>query len=97
MEDLRNCPFCGSIAVVDEMKAVNWRGGQPRTLIKYSAQCIIPRCLGHHRRYYVDEKTAIEKWNTRIDEPLAVDKITELRTIIENAINSSREVNTECE
>lgn len=90
MDDLKRCPFCGSVAVVDEVKYVSWRGGKSKLITKYVAQCIIPRCLGHHKRAYMSEQRAIDKWNMRVPDPLEPERMAKLRDIVESAINSSR-------
>lgn len=90
MDDLKRCPFCGSIAELDEIKSVSWKGGKSKPITKYSARCIIPRCLGHHNRSYIDEATAVEKWNMRIGDPLEPERMAKLREIVESAISNSR-------
>ena len=94
-DNLHRCPFCGSIGMLDEIKSVTWRCGKSVPVTKYIAQCIIPSCVGHHGKAYVDERTAIDKWNMRDgvkpdkigDDDLVVEN---LRVMISSAIGNSR-------
>lgn len=90
MDELKRCPFCGSIAIVDEVKSVSWRGGKCRQITKYIAQCIIPGCIGHHKRAYISEQKAIDKWNMRTGDPWEAERMAKFREIVESAISNSR-------
>lgn len=95
LDDLRRCPFCATIGILDEVESITWKRGKSVPVIKYVAQCPIRSCVGHHGKLYMDEQTAIDKWNMRDGiKPAEVtdeDLITEnLRLMITSAIESSR-------
>lgn len=66
MHRLKPCPFCGNPGTVTKTESVSWRNKKAQPRSKYMAQCSISSCPGHHGKAYVNEKTAINKWNTRV-------------------------------
>lgn len=96
---LNRCPFCASLGVLEEVRSVSWKGGKPKVIVKYIAQCMNTSCVGHHNRPYTTEQKALDKWNIRngvlkeSDDEL--EAIEDLRILITNAIAKSRETDIE--
>lgn len=69
MVELKDCPFCGCIARLEEQRSVRWVGvNHARATTKYIARCVLKGCLGHHNKAYVSKERAIENWNHRYQD-----------------------------
>ena len=96
MSYTKDCPFCGSIAITDEISTCRWTKTGSRKVTKYITQCIIPSCVGHHGKAYTSEKKSIDIWNNRFGEPVTVQQevecasVDELCEMITSALTKAR-------
>ena len=95
MDDyLSRCPFCSSVAILDEFTVTRWNKNGPKHIKKYIAQCIIPKCVGHHGKSYTDKQKAINLWNQRGGITIKFDAdealVNETRDFVTSAIIKAR-------
>lgn len=90
LDDTKRCPFCGTMVVLDEIRTVNWRGGLPRTNVKYIAQCPIKSCLGHHGKAYTNPEVAVTKWNMRVKDDLSDKEFCELIHTLKDSLDNPK-------